>query len=59
MHLLLIRRLAIKALRQNILRTLLTMLGIIIGVGAVICVVAIGDGAQASVEQATRTSART
>src|SRR5260221_7880588 len=28
------------------------MLGIIIGVGAVICVVAIGEGAQASVERA-------
>ena len=45
-------RLAIKALRQNVLRTGLTMLGIIIGVGAVICVVAIGEGAQASVERA-------
>ena len=44
--------LALKALRQNILRTALTMLGIIIGVGAVICVVAIGEGAQASVERA-------
>jgi putative ABC transport system permease protein len=50
--LLMIPRLAIKALRQNILRTGLTMLGIIIGVGAVICVVAIGEGAQASVERA-------
>src|SRR5258705_13593011 len=52
MNLLLIPRLALKALRQNILRTALTMLGIIIGVGAVICVVAIGEGAQASVERA-------
>ncbi len=52
MHLLMIPRLALKALRQNILRTALTMLGIIIGVGAVICVVAIGEGAQASVERA-------
>jgi putative ABC transport system permease protein len=49
---LLIPRLAIKALRQNVLRTGLTMLGIVIGVGAVICVVAIGEGAQASVERA-------
>src|SRR5438034_10451338 len=47
-----IPRLALKALRQNVLRTGLTMLGIIIGVGAVICVVAIGEGAQASVERA-------
>jgi putative ABC transport system permease protein len=49
---LMIPRLAIKALRQNVLRTGLTMLGIIIGVGAVICVIAIGEGAQASVERA-------
>src|SRR5947207_7361923 len=47
-----IPRLALKALRQNVLRTGLTMLGIIIGVGAVICVVAIGEGASASVERA-------
>src|SRR5205823_14612292 len=52
MHLLMIPRLALKALRQNMLRTALTMLGIIIGVGAVICVVAIGEGAQATVERA-------
>src|SRR5260221_9309249 len=52
MHLLMIPRLALKALRQNVMRTALTMLGIIIGVGAVICVVAIGEGAQASVERA-------
>ncbi|HYM26243.1 MAG TPA: ABC transporter permease, partial [Vicinamibacterales bacterium] len=43
---------ALKALAQNTLRTGLTMLGIIIGVGAVICVVAIGEGASASVERA-------
>jgi putative ABC transport system permease protein len=52
MNLLMIPRLALKALRQNVMRTALTMLGIIIGVAAVICVVAIGEGAQASVEQA-------
>src|SRR5437660_6585769 len=52
MNLLMIPRLALKALRQNVMRTGLTMLGIIIGVGAVICVVAIGEGAQASVERA-------
>jgi len=45
-------RVALKALRQNALRTALTMLGIVIGVGAVICVVAIGEGASASVERA-------
>src|SRR6266436_2497432 len=52
MNLLMIPALAFKALRRNVMRTALTMLGIIIGVGAVICVVAIGEGAQASVEQA-------
>src|SRR5438034_10058782 len=52
MNLLMIPRLALKALRQNALRTALTMLGIVIGVGAVICVIAIGEGAQASVERA-------
>jgi putative ABC transport system permease protein len=51
-NVLMVPRLALKALRQNVLRTALTMLGIIIGVGAVICVVAIGEGAQASVERA-------
>src|SRR6266699_3591324 len=52
MNPLMIPRLALKALRQNAPRTALTMLGIVIGVGAVICVVAIGEGAQASVERA-------
>jgi len=52
MSLFLIHRIALKALSQNKLRTGLTMLGIIIGVGAVICVVAIGEGASARVEQA-------
>jgi putative ABC transport system permease protein len=52
MNVLLIPRLALKALAQNKLRTGLTMLGIVIGVGAVICVVAIGEGASASIEQA-------
>ena len=52
MNLFLIPVLALKALRRNVLRTGLTMLGIIIGVAAVICVVAIGEGASASVERA-------
>jgi len=50
--LLVILRVALKALRQNAMRTTLTMLGIVIGVGAVICVVAIGEGASANVERA-------
>ena len=40
---------AIGALRANKLRSFLTMLGVVIGVGAVIAVVALGRGAQQSV----------
>jgi putative ABC transport system permease protein len=40
---------AFAALRANLLRSLLTMLGIVIGVAAVIAMIAIGDGAQQSV----------
>jgi putative ABC transport system permease protein len=43
-------RIALRALRRNTLRTLLTMLGIIIGVAAVIAMVAIGNGAKAQME---------
>ena len=43
-------RVALRALRRNLLRTLLTMLGIIIGVGAVIAMVSIGNGAKAQIE---------
>ncbi len=42
-------RIALRALGANKLRAALTMLGMIIGVGAVITMVAIGKGAQASV----------
>jgi len=41
---------ALRALRRNKLRTVLTMLGIIIGVAAVIAMVAIGNGATSQVE---------
>ncbi len=43
-------RIAVRALRRNTLRTLLTMLGIIIGVGAVIAMVSIGNGAKSQIE---------
>jgi putative ABC transport system permease protein len=43
-------KLALRALRRNLLRTLLTMLGIIIGVAAVIAVVSLGNGAKKQVE---------
>ncbi|MBI2369283.1 MAG: ABC transporter permease, partial [Deltaproteobacteria bacterium] len=45
-----ILRIAGRALQRNRLRSLLTMLGIIIGVGAVIAMVAIGQGANAAVQ---------
>ena len=44
-------RIALHALRVNKLRSTLTMLGIIIGVGAVIAMVAVGAGAQARVAE--------
>jgi putative ABC transport system permease protein len=43
-------RVALRALVRNKLRSFLTVLGIIIGVGAVIAMVAIGEGAKAQVE---------
>jgi putative ABC transport system permease protein len=42
---------AIRSIRSNALRSALTMLGIIIGVGAVITMVALGSGAQKAVEE--------
>jgi putative ABC transport system permease protein len=45
-------RVAVRALLRNKLRSFLTTLGIIIGVGAVIAMVAIGEGAKAKVEEA-------
>ena len=39
-------KIATKSIVKNKMRTLLTMLGIIIGVGAVIVMVAIGQGAK-------------
>ena len=44
-------RIAVRALRVNKLRSALTMLGIIIGVGAVIAMVGVGAGAQESVAE--------
>ncbi|HEY3885962.1 MAG TPA: ABC transporter permease [Vicinamibacterales bacterium] len=41
---------ALVALRRNLLRTMLTMLGMIIGVAAVIAIVALGRGAEDSIE---------
>ena len=50
MTFLMILRIALKALSRNKMRTALTMLGMIIGVAAVITMVALGTGAQTSIE---------
>jgi putative ABC transport system permease protein len=51
MHLKNLLKVAIKSILKARMRSLLTALGIIIGVAAVVVMVAIGDGAQAQVEQ--------
>ncbi len=51
MNILASARIAVRALRVNKLRSALTMLGIVIGVGAVITMVAVGAGAQARVAE--------
>ena len=43
-------RLALRAMTRNLVRSLLTMLGIVFGIGAVIAMVAFGQGAQAAVK---------
>ena len=52
MRLLMLIRVSVKALRRNMMRTALTALGIIIGVSAVICTVAIGEGASSKIREA-------
>jgi len=50
MTIVMIFRIALKALGRNKMRTGLTMLGMIIGVSAVITMVALGNGAQSSID---------
>src|SRR6185312_15546409 len=50
MDLLAILKIAVRALTRNKMRSLLTMLGIVIGVGAVIATVGLGQGAQQQVQ---------
>ena len=50
MSIVVILRVALKALVRNKMRTALTMLGMIIGVAAVITMVALGRGAQQEIE---------
>jgi putative ABC transport system permease protein len=49
-------RIALKALNRNKMRTVLTMLGMIIGVGAVIAMVGLGRGAQAAIEDQVKSA---
>ena len=51
MNALMVLRVALKALRVNKLRTALTMLGMIIGVAAVIAMISVGAGAQERVRE--------
>lgn len=51
MHLKNLIKVAVKSILKSRMRSLLTALGIIIGVAAVVVMVAIGDGAQMQVEQ--------
>ncbi len=44
-------RIAVRALRVNKLRSILTMLGIIMGVAAVIAMISVGSGAQARIAE--------
>ncbi|HEV2022398.1 MAG TPA: ABC transporter permease [Terriglobales bacterium] len=50
MELMAVVRIALRALARNKMRSILTMLGIIIGVGAVIAMVGLGQGAQQQVQ---------
>src|SRR2546428_13846549 len=43
-------KIALSGLRRNVLRSALTVLGVVIGVGTIIAMVGIGNGARAQVE---------
>src|SRR5438034_2416947 len=49
-------RIAVRTLNRNKLRTILTMLGIVVGVAAVVTMVALGTGARHTVEQDVRSA---
>jgi len=44
-------RIAVRAIRRNKIRSVLTMLGVIIGVASVIAMIALGSGARAAIDQ--------
>ena len=49
-------QIAVRAIKRNALRTALTMLGVVIGVAAVIAMVALGSGARGSVETSLKSA---
>ena len=51
-------RISLSSIWSNLFRTLLTMLGIIIGVAAVITMVALGTGAQRQIDEQVAISSR-
>ena len=51
MRVLLILLASLTALRRNVMRSALTTLGIVIGVGAVIAMMEIGNGSSASIQK--------
>ena len=51
MKFLIVFRIALRAIGRNFMRSILTALGIIIGVGAVITMVSLGEGARSEVEE--------
>ena len=55
-HLSILVTIALRALARNRLRSALTMLGVVIGVAAVIAMVALGSGARASVERSLKSA---
>ncbi len=48
-------RIAARALRVNKMRSILTVLGIVVGVAAVVCMISVGAGAQAEISERMRT----
>src|SRR5918993_2471117 len=56
MSILMTLRIALKALNRNKMRTILTMLGMIIGVGAVITMVGLGTGARTTIEERVKSA---
>ena len=47
---------AVRALKRNAMRTALTALGMVIGVAAVIVMIALGEGARSSIEAQIRSA---